>query len=339
MENLFTIPTLISPQCPSKLVPALSKLVERQLLLSYSSVLRSAAIIRYLGPYKGLLSDNTILRMHELISLVEEHGGISRMGSGARTEPDPSAYGGGSAEGEKWAERPYVRRRDETEVVRGVTFFNTISLEPTILEIPLRGRISKTSEEIATRVVRVGMKCVPYQLNGVSDILSAMEEAKNRNYAKTYFMQKFPSFISRSKFSAKDFLIKSPPYKELTNPKKVAQMMAKTQAQWTFLVILTADDLEGRDPRELTYIYNDLVKGGWGEMIVIDDTKDVISFCTKAGNYCSQIHIDYLREVLNLDNVIDADLFKKASGGSSVFRNRVPMKKVFESCTTCRNKK
>ena len=125
------------------------------------------------------------------------------------------------------------------------------------------------------------MKCVPYQLDGVTDILGAMDEAKNRSYAKTYFMQKFPSFINRSKFSTKDFIVKSPPYKDLGNPKKVAQFMTKSQAQWTFLVILTADDLKGRDSREMMNSFKDLVNGGWGEMIVIDDTKDVISFCTK----------------------------------------------------------
>jgi len=347
MENLFIIPTLISPECPYKLIPAICKLVERNTVLSYSSVLRSAAITRYLGPYRGLLNDSIENRMKELISLLEGRpntpanapppGPVTqRTRVNPPEEAQPGRTGGGSIEADRWEARPQVTRRDETEVARGISFFGTISVEPTYLEIPLVGRTTATSTDITTRVVKIGMKCIPYRLDGVSDIMSAMQQARNRTYAKTWFLQKFPNMWNKTKFSANDFLSKSPVYKDLTSSKKVAEMMTRKIAQWTFLSVLTANDFRGRDLKDSLESYGELVKGGWGDMVVIDDTKDIISFCSVASRGCSQLSLDYLKEIFRLDNVIDVDLFKKSGGGTSLFRNKVPFSKVFESsCYPC----
>jgi hypothetical protein len=243
--------------------------------------------------------------------------------------------GGGSIEADRWEGRPAVQKRDETELARGISFFNTISIEPTFLEIPLMGRTSATSTDTTTRLVKIGMKCIPYRLDGISDFLTAMDDAHNRSYAKAWFLQKFPSMWNKTKFSANHFLSKAPPYKELSKPKKVAELLTKSTAQWTFLSILTANEIKNKNISDTLNTYKDLVSGVWGDMVVIDDTKEVINFCTVATKGCSQIHLDYLKEILRLDNVIDVDVFKKASAGP-VFRNVVPIKKMFESTCNCK---
>lgn len=336
---MFLIPTLVSPECPDKIIPALCKLIERNTLLSYSSILRQGAILRFLGPYKGLLTDSDILidKMKNLVSLVE-----ARDDEEEEEPAKPRSVGGGSKEGEKWAGKPETHGPDSRETPRGLFFYDTISLEPTYMEIPLEGRSTPGSSDKVSRVIRIGMKCVPFKLEGVSDLLKLMSHAKNRSYAKTLFIKKSARIrkFLRGRMTdpvgmRDEFINTTPTSKELNKPAFISKLMGTGgPVYWSFLTIFTSYDFEGKDMRELLWQYRDLVNGGWGDIIVIDDIKQIINFCTQRTLACYQLHMNYLSNILSLDNVIDPDMFKKASSTGSPFsmKRKVPVSKVFESC-------
>lgn len=343
MEVMFLVPSLISPECPTKLIPALCKLIERNTLLTYSSVLRQAAIQRFLGPYKGLLTDSEVVleRMRELVSLVEAPGDDEE----EPPKPTPHKTGGSSKEGEKWSGKPDTQSRDARETPTGISFYATISLEPTYLEIPLEGRPSPDSTEKVSRVVRIGMKCIPFRIDGVDDVLKAMSASATRSYTKTIVTKKLARLrklwsgrATDSKGMRDEFINVAPTSRELGNPKFVSKLMGTAgPTYWSFLTVFAAHDFQGKDLKETLWRYREMVNGGWGDMIVIDDTKEVINFCTQRTLACYQMNLDYLKELLNLDNVIDSDLFKKASSSGPMFPGRkVPISKIFESaCIPC----
>ena len=344
MEVMFLVPSLISPECPTKLIPALCKLIERNTLLTYSSILRQAAILRFVGPHRGLLTDadHTIERMQELINLVEGRG---RDEDAPPPQPRPGRTGGSSTDAEKWSGKPETQGRDARETPRGISFYSTISLEPTYLEIPLKGRPSPGSTEETTRVVRVGMKCIPYKIEGITDILDAMSKSKNRSYTSTIISRKvkrFKKFFQgpgRTPEEMQDEILNiMPTSRELANPKFVSRLMGtNAPVYWGFLTVLAAHDFADKDLKQALWEYREMVNGGWGDIIVVDDIKETISFCTQRTLSCYQMNLDYLKELLNLDNVIDADLFKKASSSGPLFPGkRVPVSAVFESsCIPC----
>jgi len=347
MEIIFQIPTIVSFDVPAKIIPALCKLMERNILLSYASVLKQAAILRFLGPYKGLSDSASIMdRMGELVNLLEQ----SSFSPSPSTKPPvkPGEIGGGTAEGDKWAGKPETLGKDAREVPRGISFFSTISLEPTYLEIPLEGRTKAGSEETTTRIIRVGMKAMPFKVEGVTDLMTMMADAKKRSYIQTLMLRysarlsKFWNGPAKGEEGMKtEFMKTTPTSKELENPKYLSRLMAiKGPVYWSPTTIFVSDDFAEKNLKDLLWIYRDLVKGGWGDLIVFDDSRDIISFCTQKTLACQQLHTDYIKELLNLDNVIDADLFKKASRGSSMFPGRkVPISKVFEStCVPCSEK-
>ena len=325
MEILFLVPSLISPQCPDKLVPALCKLIERNTLLSYSSVLRQAAILRFLGPYKGLLQDSSLIinRMEEMVSLVEALDDDKI----PKTPKPLGSIGGRSTEADKWTGKPETQKPDSRETPRGISFYSTISLEPTYLEIPLEGRPQPGSTETVSRVVRIGMKCVPYKVDGVEDILSALTIAKNRSYIQTYLSRQkgrlkrlITGKATDIKGMVNEFLNITPTFRELNNPKFLSKLMGSGIATyWSFLTVFTSHDFKGKNLNEIIWGYREIVNGGWGDIIIVDDERDIINFCTQRNLSCTQLNIDYLRELLNLDNVIDSDLFKRSSQPSSFF--------------------
>ena len=47
MDAIFVIPTLISPRIRKNMVPSICKLVERNILNNYYSVMRKAVIVCY----------------------------------------------------------------------------------------------------------------------------------------------------------------------------------------------------------------------------------------------------------------------------------------------------
>ena len=346
MEAMFVIPTLISPECPYKLVPALCKLIERNTLVTYSSILRQAAILRFAGPNKGLLSDSCSVtdRMSDIISLLEADDPPER--PSLPKYPNPSVVGGSSSEGDRWTGDTKTRDKDAIETPRGISFYSTISLEPTFLDIPLEGRPSAESTEKVSRVIRIGMKCVPYKLDGVTNLLDAMSMVANRNKIQTLISRKMMYIRKLLGVKYKDYekeLIQQSVHRiplntQLLNVKFLSKHLGggSTPYNWSLLTIFTAQDFKDKSLKEILFTYRDLAKGGWGDMVVIDDVKDVISFCTQRTLACTQLHLDYLRDILNLDNVIDSDLFKKTSSGPMFSSKKVSISKIFEStCVPC----
>ena len=346
---MFLIPSLISDEVPTKLVPAICKLIERNILLNYSSVFRDAAVLKYLGPDKGLLQDacQIIDRVKELTSLLEADEDSST--EKPRRPTGSSNYGGSSKEGDKWSGKPETKSKDQIEIPRGISFYDTISLEPTYLEIPLQGRTRAGSADEITKIIKIGMKCIPYKLDNTTDILQLMDAAKTRSYVKTLYMKKIArlkKFFGGAPRDPKDritqILNTISTANELANPRYVAKLMGSGFAvNWSFLTVFTSYDFSDKKLRDLLLTYRDMVNGGFGDIVVVDDTKNVISFCTQRLLSCNQLDLDYLKEVLKLDNIIDADLFKKSSASSPMFPGRIlPVSKIFEStCIPCSKNK
>ena len=84
MDSLFVVPTVVGPSVDDKIVPAICKLVERNILINYFAVFRNAAIRKYLGPYAGLNveSEDVLERLKNLRSLFSSTFFISITESG-----------------------------------------------------------------------------------------------------------------------------------------------------------------------------------------------------------------------------------------------------------------
>lgn len=337
MDYLFVIPTLISPNVDDKLVPALCKLVERNIILSYRTFFIDAVKRIYLGPYRGLEdSFDPLLEIERITKEVEEFQLLKEQdedegprGRGRRPAGGGSPRGRGRGEAEET--RGAVQKAEDVEIATGISFYRTISLEPTFLEFNLRGRPKADSppgDEI-TRMFRIGMKCVPYKLDGVNNLKSALTVSKNRSHAMTWFSRVsnrlFGGIISAyrrmrsrgEKRTPVDMFKVSPTASELSNVKKLSRMMggAGTTTQWSPLVIFSRADFEDKEYRENIWEYRQIVRGGWGDMIVIDDQAEMVNFCMQRDKACYQLGYTYLRQILNLDDVIDAGLYGTTSRG------------------------
>lgn len=396
MDALLTIPTLVSPSVEPKLLPAVCKLVERNIAVTYKSLFIEAMKMAYLGPGRGLSdSYDPVLHLRRLTNLLEATGGGGKGGSKGGTNifniqlPAPKKTAEeeereeqrliakeqreeerrqklrkeakedkkderknkkeGSDEDKKDVllkktefarksgtgfsidrEAP-VQRETDIEVATGVSFYRTINLEPTYLQFQIKGRskaYSDPSDDPITRDFTIGIKCVPFHLDGVTDLKKALSVARNRSVARTWYskmayrtfgqwIKRYRAKTGRKMSKVADIFSTSPTALELTNKKILAQMFysGKNSSEWSPLVIFSKADFDDREYAENIWQYKQLVKGGWGDMIVMDNDKETINFCFQKDKACYQLGYIYLRQLLNIDDVIDAGIYAATSSG------------------------
>lgn len=344
MDALFIIPTLVSPNVPDRLIPGISKMVERNIVLTYSSTTRMAALRKYANIFKTSTNEASVNI------------------SGSRSKPNPPGYsqnnnnssktlgkdefGGGvdfdldnftsgSREVDSGDKIKKIKQ-DEIEVPKGISFFHSVSLEPTFLEIPITQKkdvLGMTGS--SDRWIRIGFKCVPYRLEGISDIKNMII---NNRTVKGYIKRRFDSYIKRvfnkSAFTGRSSsgdvvtdVINGPSIEDLSNPNILASVMsAREPSRWTSLCMFTTFDFEDSELKELMTNYRDIVKAGWGDIIVINENRESVSFCTTKMLACYEFPYTYLRQILNMNNVMD---YREIKSGTRPF-NIIPLRSAFK---------
>lgn len=218
---------------------------------------------------------------------------------------------------------------DSVEQPSGIQFFNQISLEPTILEIPLYIGIENSEQ----KMVRVGVKCVPYIIDDVTSIIKLLNEAKNMNWFERQFKNAFRKvntklwFTTRRAINKGDYInpdeaaesiMFSPNRDELTNTTALAKKFtSKDSSSWSTMIILSSYDLDQNEAlMDIVNNYRKLTKYVFGDLVITNETKESAYFCTPRLNHCQEIPFDYLKKVLNLKDVLDYSEASRASAWS-----------------------
>lgn len=312
MEGLFIVPTLVSPNINPRLVPAFSKLVERNILLTGGATFRAAVLQKYSGFFKTVKSESTLHEQDtkpaaETIAKSAGGFGADLAKKGANVAVDILKQGTGTMERPRT--QPTLTEPEKIEIPQGISFFHTIGLEPTILEIPISIKKHVLGLGTAERIIRIGIKCVPYVIDNVENIVASMKNTRNKNKIDSMLKTKIKSLTSKFKnytsTGSPADIFNAPTSEELTDPRKLARMMsAREPSTWSSLVILSTEDFSDLDLRESLMRYKELVKAGWGDMIVYNVAKDSVHFCTTRMNACIEMPMAYVKQLLNLTNVL-----------------------------------
>jgi len=354
MDSLFIIPTLISPEVDDKIVPSVCKLVERSILLQHASLLRKAAIMRFLGKGKGLNTESTEIldRLESLVELSEEEKEEDeKTKKNKRQKLDKQErkrqynQSGIADDPSKYDPKPVYGDKEKPEVPKGISFYSAVSLEPTYLEIPLIGRPDAASGDEVTRVLRVGVKSVPYKLDGIRDLKTYLYKVKNRSISSTKFMRKMSrlkKFISGWDSDYKkrpfQFLRLAPTAKELQNVKFLSRSLGTgVVSLWAPTTIFSHYDFRDAELKENLWTYDQLVRGGWGNIVIIDDDSQVVYFCMQDIKACHQLTFTYLKKILDMEDVINVSGTVSRSAKPMSPGRSVGPSSIFASIQECKN--
>lgn len=230
---------------------------------------------------------------------------------------------------------------DQVEVPREVKFFNQVSVEPTFLEIPIRwAKTPDPDSEYTAFLVKVGVKCVPYYIDSVKSILTLLNDSKNMGYFERLFKKAirkvqvhkwfhlpvigdFNKMRSRKINTGEDMhpeeaanMVKfSLNTDELKNPRKVADMFRETESSpWSTMIILSSVDFKNdKDLGDVLKFYKKMTKYVIGDLIITNETKESTYFCVVRTGSCMQLPFEYLKKVMNLQNVLDYSVISRQS--------------------------
>lgn len=219
---------------------------------------------------------------------------------------------------------------DQVEKPIDIHFFSQISLEPTILEIPLTIRVTRDPDADRESVnLRVGVKCVPYVVDNVKSIMSIMREARYMGMIERMFKNSIRKlntkiWFTRARAINKGEIINpdeskltikyTPNMNELNNPKTLAKMVSKSgDASWSTMLVLSTYDFKDAELMDFIKNYRKMTKYVVGDLVITNETKESVYFCSPRFRNCIDIQFTYLQKVLNLSGVIDYSVVSRTS--------------------------
>lgn len=353
MEALFVVPTMVSENINTKFVPALCKLIERNLLLTNAAVFRAGLLKKYtFNPFKSAVSENEEYisegneKQRTEFATTQDTTGYNNIGNfdneiadGAR-EKIANLLNTSAITKDRMSDKKNLSTVDSIELPGNISFFHNIGIEPTYLSIPLSVRsntlgtftanvftrdkslqVIPHKEAMSDRVATIGMKCIPYKIKDTTNIISFMEDLKSHGLVKSFFFRKWNQiknnlllfsdrWMSKRNMDYKTGtpmdIIFSPSSQEMNSSINLMfKMSGQNSTMWSTLVILSVYDFGDKDIVESLNSYKKLVRSGWGDMIVMNEPRESIFFCTTKMGACFDLPLAYLRNILNLSNVID----------------------------------
>lgn len=220
---------------------------------------------------------------------------------------------------------------DSVESPGDMHFFKQISMEPTILDIPIQiGRFRESNIEH----IRIGVKCVPYIISSGASLVNLLNTAKNISWIERRFrlmirkiLVNIPltqwKWINRGVYTDPDKAVKSVIFSknrnELIKSTKLAKNFSSAESSsWSTMIILSSFDIEGDvDLVKFLSSYKRMTKYVIGDLIITNETKESAYFCTPRVNHCQEIPFEYLKKVLNLKDVLDYSEASRASAWKS----------------------
>ncbi len=245
---------------------------------------------------------------------------------------------------------------EKPEVPKGVIFYDTINLEPTMFEFYFRYKsprmignyLQKDSHgrpmyEIRERLFIINIKCVVFKLRNIPEIVSFMSSVVRmrgllglvqRSFYQIYREIAKRIVGTRGYNIRKDNLpddpgarpyvdiIYLPDYWELDNPKFLAKKLNPSIRSWLWasLMILSKEDFnEDFNYTEFFNSYKKLASIGWGDIVVIDKVSEIFHYCSLSLLHCTKIPLAYLKQLLNVNNVIDFTELSRYSSEAKPF--------------------
>jgi len=316
MEGLFIVPTLVSPNINPRLVPAFSKMIERNILQNGGATFRAAVLKKYSGIFKTVKSESVVINeinpaVGAVLKTAAKAGAksASEVGGAKGTEAAIDLLKQTTGTIEKQRGQPTLTEPEKIEIPQGITFFHTMGLAPTILEVPIMIKKHILGGGMSERIIRIGVKCMPYSINGVEEVISMMKVSRNKSKIEKFLKSKLrsikPKFRDYSMTGKPMDIFNAPTSNELANPRILAKMMsAREPSTWSSLVILSTEDFGDLDLRDSLLNYKELVKVGWGDIVVYNIAKDSVHFCTTRFSACNEMPMAYVKQLLNLTNVL-----------------------------------
>ncbi|MCK5018458.1 MAG: hypothetical protein KAS32_15470 [Candidatus Peribacteraceae bacterium] len=328
MNALFVVPAMISPNVNPRIVPALAKVIERNIIISNFASFRAAAMKKYAKPWKSATSEDVEVAGDNLMEGPKTHttdtlggsstskGGLSKDQWGKAQDAIIGAFGKPSKDELR---QPTTSGVEDIELPRGITFFNTFGLEPTYLTFRMDLKSTVIMPLSSGPVdIMVGVKVIPYAVKGVNNVLGMMKQIRSMSTMQRFWFSKWNSIKGKIPFTpqravrtgerkgeATDIIF-APNSVELSNAKTLSKMMSTRKASnWATLAVLSTYDFSDKELRETIQDYKKLVKGGWGDMVIVNESSETVHFCTQKLNACYELPFAYLKQVMNLSNIMD----------------------------------
>lgn len=373
MDGLIIIPVIVSPNVSPRLVPAICKMVERHTLLENNAVLRSAIIKKYSSWWKTFFYGEGAIPVEDYSTFISEAVPIVKpilkhSPKGSNTNQQSQTYsptvdkkddsskkdkqdnkrgriatsldamrGGFDPRSDELGYKYELLKTkpDEYEVPKGINFFSTISLEPTYAEFPISHKISSdpNKSERQGKVIRVGIKAIPFEAKDVSDVVNMMNAIRNKGAIQKFFerglryvLTKIPftqfrgikkgdkSEYASDDISDPDIIFFSPNKKEVTSSGKLSkQIRMKSPTAWSTTVILSTLDFSEREMKDNVRAYSNLIDYSWGDLVIVDPSKETFNFCSQKSEGCQVFQLEYIKQILNISNVVDMSVVSKFS--------------------------
>jgi len=433
MDTIFIVPTLVSPSVPENMIPAIAKLVERNILTNYYGVIRRAVQIHitrekltessssYMKWKKDKVDYEFDIKAQERLIQAEKDKNMSSVGNKSKnmqrlkmkmqqstldnltTRRDANNANISAYEEKRNAEQKNKRddevsatsdkrsrqkddlnyKRDQkdkpkerksgvvisdkgadykintidveknTETVKGIEMYATISLEPTVAVFPIN--IKRKDNAEIERTFKVGIKCVPYTItNEMADLVTYMTKVSNSkwayNFINRYVIKKFNKLKKRIILSrawrtktgrntpgespTKDVLY-SLDVDDIRNATKLSKKFKgpSSNIMWTSLLVLDMSDFDSNDNKAETEkiftSYRKLASIGWGDMVILNSESEIINFCSLSLLHCVKYPLSYLKKILNVRDIIDFSEINRSSKMFSMSPYRSAVKKLF----------
>jgi len=340
MDAIFIVPAMVSPQVNKKIVPPLIKMIERNILLSNAASFRTAALRKYSSIFSSSLRDQT--------ELLEKDSAEEKNKGGKKEEEKKStpstAKTGAAVLGKNVSSKEVhsfgqssFSKADQYEEPRGISFFNSVSLEPTYLMIPIEQKTSMfMPTEKSERMIQIGVKCVPYQVEGVKDIVAMMEIIKSMSIIESYFFSMWNSIKAKipltkgwwirkgyrggkkpvllpngKEVTEEDYektldIIFAPTSRQLSDPGYLKKLISGRKSNfWSTLAVLSVEDFSSRELKTTFETYKRLVVAGWGDLVIDNYLDDSVYFCTQKLGACYQMSYRMVKQSMRASDIFD----------------------------------
>jgi len=343
MDALFIVPAMISSNVNERIVPPLVKMIERNIILNNYASFRVAALKRYTGWFKTATlrasteEDNIDELLQEQKSKSSEEKDSKEKDKEKETFWTKAGKLKGVARGVSLKDKPAIQKEKEIEIPKGIVFFNAVSLEPTYLVIPIEQNASLFSDKEKTETnIHIGVKCVPYLVKNVKDIVTMMEQLRSKDIIRAQFFRMWnsvkgkipltkgwwirhgyrggavprilpkPGEPTEKQYEKLLDIVFSPSSKQLSNPRFLKKLMSsKSTSYWSTLSVLSVDDFKGTELQDNVNNYKRLVAAGWGDIIIDNFNDGSVYFCTQKLGACYQMSYRMMKQALMASDIFD----------------------------------
>lgn len=327
------------------MISVLSKMMERAILFNNYDILRKAVTKIYLGPYRTLdeeVSEAPLDVPQNIVDVCESQ--VVGEAWFTPKPTNQSLAKQGKNLGDVDPRQAEFARLDSLEQPPEFRFFTQINELPTTVSIGIQGRSSELEPEkkedddksdrksglrtiakglpkpkhgTVQRRIIIGAKCAPTIVEDLTNIFDFMEMTRSRwslsGYFQKIFTRTYNSIMSKLPAVYKRFpsvLVNSPTVFEFGDADFLSRKLARGDssskpANWGTVTIFSRRDFDENTFEKNINAYGALVKGGWGDMIIVDDDEETVYMCIARDRSAYPIKYGHIKTSFNLEDILD----------------------------------